>query len=133
MDDSQRQELEKSARDLMSRIRRADEFKKAQETKSDEAREELRRVLIELGATEFSVPEINRCVRLSDDYSYTFRVAEILTSIPADDLVKTKAVGFKSEGFDKLARINPDWAQFRESVAKAEKKLTVTKIDSKKP
>jgi len=137
MEDSQkvesRVELETKARDLMSRIRRADEVKKAQELKSDEAREELRRTLMKLSVTEFTVPAINRDVRLTDDYSYTFRIAEILSTIPADDLVKTKAVGFKSEGFDKLSRINPDWAKFRESVKKAEQKLTITKIDPKKP
>jgi uncharacterized protein YpuA (DUF1002 family) len=134
MEDSQAKgELEAKVRDLMSRIRRADEVKKAQELKSDEAREELRRTLMKLGVSEFTVPAINRGVKMTDDYSYLFKVAEILNTIPADDLIKTKAVGFKSEGFDKLARINADWAKFRESVKKAEQKLTITKLDSTKP
>ena len=134
MEDSQAKgELEAKVRDLMSRIRRADEVKKAQELKSDEAREELRRTLMKLGVSEFTVPAINRGVKMTDDYSYTFKVAEILNTIPADDLIKTQAVGFKSEGFDKLTRINADWAKLRESVKKAEQKLTITKIDAKKP
>ena len=135
MDDSQkvREELETKARDLMSKIRRADEILKAQRKNSDEAREELRRTLMKMGSTDFTAPAINRGVKLTDDYSYTFRIAEILSTIPADDLIKTQAVGFKSEGFDKLTRINADWAKFRESVKKAEQKLTITKLDSTKP
>ena len=134
MENSQsRDELEKSARKLMAKIRRADEILKVQKAVSDGARDELRKVLREGSMTELSAPEINRAAKLTDDYSYSFKIAEILTSIPTDDLVKTGAVGFKSEGFDKLSRINPDWAQFRQSVKKAEQKLTIVKLDQAKP
>jgi hypothetical protein len=123
-----RNELEMKAKELIARIKRADEFKTAQEAISTKAREELREVLTQLGTDHFEATAVGKQVDLSDDYKYSFDIARILQAVPADELIKTKTVSMKSEGFDKLVRNYPDLATARTSTKKDEKKLTITAI-----
>lgn len=123
-----RNEMEMKATELIARIKRADEFKAAQTKISDAAREELRGVLKELGVDHFEAATVGKQVDVRDDYDYTFDVARILQSVPAEELIKAKAVSLKSEGFDKLVRSYPDLATARVSTKKDEKKLSITAI-----
>lgn len=123
-----RNEMEMKATELIARIKRADEFKAAQTKISDAARDELRSVLKELGVDHFEAATVGKQVDVRDDYDYTFDVARILQSVPAEELIKAKAVSLKSEGFDKLVRSYPDLATARVSTKKDEKKLSITAI-----